>query len=101
MSLTASDSVTQSPFVIRAEMALRALKNDVINHIDRESRLCRFYGQWHENWLSRAEQLRQQVNAGSRRSGIIKLVFPGQRWGKGQGTPGGTIDPIPSPGREG
>lgn len=62
MSLTASDAVIQSPFAIRAEMALRALKKDVTNHIDKESRLCRFYGQWHENWLSRAEQLRQQVN---------------------------------------
>lgn len=62
MSLTASDSVAPSPFVVRAELALRALKNDVTNHIDKESRLCRFYGQWHENWMSRAEQLRQQVN---------------------------------------
>ncbi len=62
MSFSPSPAVEQSPFVIRAEQALRALKQNVTNHIDRESRLCRVFGEWQETWLSRAEQLRQQVS---------------------------------------
>jgi len=62
MSFSPSQAVEQSPFVIRAEEALRTLKQNVTNHIDRESRLCRIFGEWQETWLSRAEQLRHQVS---------------------------------------
>jgi hypothetical protein len=60
MSVSLSEPTQQSPFVIRAEEALRTLKQRVTNHIDRESRLCRVYGEWQETCLTRAEQLRQQ-----------------------------------------
>ena len=60
MSFSPSDLADPSPFVVRAEQALRALKQNVATHADRESRLCRVYGEWQETWLSRAEQLRQQ-----------------------------------------
>ena len=62
MSFSPSLQVEQSPFVERAELALRMLKQNVTDHIDRESRLCRVYGDWHQSLMSRAEQLRQQVS---------------------------------------
>jgi hypothetical protein len=62
MSFSLSDAAGPSPFVVRAELALRSLKQRVTTHADRESRLCRMYGEWQETWLSRAEQLRRQCN---------------------------------------
>lgn len=50
-----------SPFVVRAEQALRALKQNIVTHLDRESRLCRVYGEWHQTWLSHSEQIGQQL----------------------------------------
>ena len=62
MPFSLSDTAEPSPFVVRAELALRNLKQHVTTHMNRESRLCRVYGEWQETWLSRAEQLRMQCN---------------------------------------
>lgn len=62
MSVRSTEAIEQSPFVIRAEQALRSLHQNVTDHVARESRLRRVYGEWHETWLSRAEQLRQQIS---------------------------------------
>lgn len=61
MTFIQNESGAESPFVIRAEMALRSLKQTVTSHIDRETRLCHVYGEWQETCLTRTEQLRQQV----------------------------------------
>ena len=53
MPFSLSDTAEPSPFVVRAELALRNLKQHVTTHMDRESRLCRVYGEWQETWLSR------------------------------------------------
>lgn len=62
MPFRTSEAVEESPFVVRAELALQALKHHVTAHVDRESRLCHVYGKWQETWLSRTDQLRQQVS---------------------------------------
>ncbi|MBS0202452.1 MAG: hypothetical protein JSS49_06090 [Planctomycetes bacterium] len=62
MSFPSTEAAEQSPFVLRAERALQSLKQNVTDHVARESRLRRVYGEWQETWLSRAEQLRQQIS---------------------------------------
>ena len=61
MFLGSSDVASQCPFVIQAEQALSTLKQHMTAHIARESQFRRMYGEWQENWLSRAEVLRQQM----------------------------------------
>jgi hypothetical protein len=61
MSVGPSEIADDSPFVVRAELALKALKNRVTAHMDRESQIRRIYGEWQENLLSRSDRLRQQV----------------------------------------
>ncbi|MDB5341963.1 MAG: hypothetical protein JWP89_340 [Schlesneria sp.] len=55
-------AVEESPFVVRAEQALRTLQGHIVTHSDRESNLRRMCGELQETWLSRINQLRQQVN---------------------------------------
>jgi hypothetical protein len=57
-----SDAVEESPFVVRAEQALRTLQGHIMTHSNRESNLRRMCGELQETWLSRINQLRQQVN---------------------------------------
>lgn len=62
MTATLRDAVDESPFVLRAEHALRVLKDRVTTHMDRETNLRHMYGELQETWLTRINQLRQQVN---------------------------------------
>lgn len=55
-------AVEESPFVARAEQALRTLQGHIMTHTDRETNLRRMCGELQETWLSRIDQLRQQVN---------------------------------------
>jgi len=59
MSFGPNQFATESPFVIRAELALKALKERVTTHADREMQIRRIYGE--ENLLSRTDRLRMQV----------------------------------------
>ena len=61
MSFGPNQFATESPFVIRAELALKALKERVTTHADREMQIRRIYGEWQENLLSRTDRLRMQV----------------------------------------
>jgi BMFP domain-containing protein YqiC len=61
MPLYPGDAVPQSPFIERAELALRDLKQRVMTHLDRESHLRSMYAEWQTTWLSRADELRQQI----------------------------------------
>lgn len=62
MSFSRSEAAESSPFVVRAELALQALKQHVLTHLNRESQLRRAYSDLHDSWLSRVESLRQQIN---------------------------------------
>ena len=61
MTVVLNEAAEQSPFVARAERALRSLKQSMATHVDRESRLCHVYGEWQETCLTRAEQLHHQI----------------------------------------
>lgn len=61
MSFSPTEAAESSPFVVRAEHALQALKQHVVAHLNRETQLRLTYGELHETWLSRAELLRQQI----------------------------------------
>ena len=62
MFFNSSDSPHASPEVLRAEQALLTLRHRVTLHADQQSRLKRFYRDWQQNWLNRAEHLRAQMN---------------------------------------
>jgi hypothetical protein len=61
MSFGPSELANQSPFVVRAELALKDLKDRVTAHIHRESQIRRIYAEWQENLLSQTDQLRRHV----------------------------------------
>lgn len=61
MTFVQYEAGEQSPFVARAERALRSLKQSVATNVDRESRLCHVYGEWQETCLTLTEQLHQQI----------------------------------------
>lgn len=61
MSIGLTEIENPSPFVARAEQALKALKYRVTAHVDRETQIRRYYSEWQENLLMRSDQLRQQI----------------------------------------
>lgn len=61
MSFGSSELSEQSPFVIRAELALKALKDGVNAHIARETHVRRVYSEWQQGLLLRTDRLRQQI----------------------------------------
>ena len=61
MSFSPAEVVESSPFVVRAENALNALKSHVLSHVARESQLRRACLELHEAWQSQADHLRQQI----------------------------------------
>lgn len=62
MSFSPTEVTEPSPFVVRAELALQALKQRVVTHLDRESQLRRACVELQDTWLSRVESLRQQIS---------------------------------------
>jgi hypothetical protein len=53
--------IGQTPFQVRAELALRTLRDRIMSHVARETLVRRACTEWQENLLTRTDLLRQQI----------------------------------------